>query len=146
MSLDKKKQKDLNEEYEEYKEKKEDLIRIEIDKGNKIREETTRIKREIEYKDEQSRLTYYYHQKLREQTASVYAKYRKAEIIESLIKEGVSLLQSKIDEEENKYQNIDSMVNTVQTKVANLLQKEHEFYKVHKNDMTVISRSDSDSD
>ena len=108
------------------------MIRKEVEKGNKIREEILKIKREIEYKDEQGRLTYFYRQKLKEQTAAVYAKHRKAEIIESLIEEGIDLLQSKISEEENKYQNIDSMVNTVQTKVSTLLKKEKEFYKKHK--------------
>ena len=128
MFIEKEKYNELVKDFQEFKDKKEDLIEIEVSKANKIREEILKAKREIEYKDEQSRLTYHYHEKLREQTANVYAKHRKAEIMNTLITEGIDLLQSKINEEENKFKNIDSMVNSVEEKVVDLLQKEKEFF------------------
>jgi len=83
--------------------------------------------------DEHNRLMYYYPEKIDQLRASVYAKYRKAEIVESLIKESFNLLQSKISEQQNKVENVDEMYEVVEWKVEDLLDKEKQFYKMHKN-------------
>ena len=63
-------------------------------------------------------------------------------------------MQSKIDEQENKLENVDEMWNVVEAKVDDLLLKEKKFYKENKHgkslpsnplDMTVISRTESES-
>jgi len=77
---------------------------------------------------------YFYPEKIDELRAEVYSKYRKAEIMESLIKESFSLLQSKIDEQENKLENVNEMSNVVEEKVDYLLKKEKKFYKQRTTD------------
>ena len=58
--------------------------------------------------------------------------------MDSLIKESFNLLQSKIDEQENKLENVDAMVNAVEGKVVDLISKEKAFYKIHKNGTILI--------
>ena len=58
----------------------------------------------------------------------------KSEIMETLIKESFNLLQSKIDEQENKLENVNEMCSVVEDKVDYLIQKEKEFYKKSKTD------------
>ena len=75
---------------------------------------------------------YFYPSKLPQLRASVYSKYRKAQIMESLISESFNLLQAKIDEQQNKLENVDDMCSVVENKVDALMAVERQFYKQHK--------------
>ena len=127
----------IGDEERKYKEFTEDVERRVIEEQNNslmIKERLMKEKRDIEYADEHNRLMYFYPEKVDELRASVYAKYRKSEIMESLIKESFNLLQSKIDEQENKLENVNEMWSVVEDKVDYLISKEKEFYKMRKTD------------
>lgn len=127
------KQKEEDDKFKMFEDKINSYMAIETNKGNEIKEMLMKKKREIEYLDEHNRLMYYYPEKIDNLRAEVYAKYRKAEIMESLIKESFTLLQAKIDEQENKLENVDEMWAIVEDKVDDLLSKEKQFYKQHKH-------------
>ena len=91
-------------------------VEIAVTENNsaEIKQKLEEKKDDIEYVDEHNRLMYYYPEKIDQLRASVYAKYRKAEIVESLIKESFNLLQSKISEQQNKVENVDEMYEVVE--------------------------------
>ncbi|CAI2373119.1 unnamed protein product [Moneuplotes crassus] len=138
--------KDLEENFEELKTRKENEIAQEASKAHVMKQEIFKFKRKIDFKDQQSRLTYYLTEKLSENTARIYSEQRKKEITEQLITEGIELLEAKIQEEEDKYQNIDSIVNPVQQRIEELLQKESEFMEQYTKEHQGIGRSDSDTE